>query len=193
MDVKLISQLREQTGAGMLAVKKALDETAGDTEKAIELLRKSGAIKAAKKADRATGQGSVGAYIHGNGTIGALVEIQCETDFVSRNENFQALIKDVAMHIAAMNPLYVSREEVPQEVIEKEREIYREEAKDKPADVLDKILDGKVDKYYKEVCLLEQEFVKDDSKTVEQLLQDKVLQLGENIKISRFERFAIGE
>jgi len=193
MDVKMIAQIREQTGAGMLAVKKALDESQGNAEGAIEILRKSGAAKAAKKAGRATDQGAVGSYIHGGGKIGVVVEVQCETDFVSRNEQFQEMVNDLAMHVAAMHPLYVSREEVPADVASKEREIYAEEVKDKPADIQDKILDGKMDKYYKEVCLLEQEYLKDDSKTVEEYVQSKVLQLGENLKVARFSRLAIGE
>ena len=193
MDVKLIAQIREQTGAGMLAVKKALDESGGDAQGAIDILRKTGAAKAAKKAGRATNQGAVGSYIHGGGKIGVVVEVQCETDFVSRNEQFQEITRDLAMHIAAMNPLYVSRDEVPSEVSAKEREIYAEEVKDKPADMQDKILDGKMDKYYKEVCLLEQDFLKDDEKTVEEYMQSKVLSLGENLKIARFSRLAIGE
>ena len=193
MDVKLISQIREQTGAGMLAVKKALDESQGDAEGAIEILRKSGAAKAAKKAGRDTNQGSVGSYIHGGGKIGVLVEVQCETDFVARNEQFQEMVKDLAMHVAAMHPLYISRDEVPEDVSSKEREIYAEEVKDKPDDIKSKILDGKMDKYYKEVCLLEQEYLKDDTKTIEEYLQSKVLSLGENLKIARFSRLAIGE
>ncbi len=193
MDVKLISQLREQTGAGMLAVKKALDESNGDAEGAIDILRKSGAAKAAKKASRDTNHGSVGSYIHGEGKIGVLVEIQCETDFVARNEQFQEMVSDVAMHVAAMNPLYISRDEVPDAVVAKEREIYMEEVQGKPVEIVDKILDGKIDKYYKEVCLLEQEYLKDDSKTVEEYMQSRVLSLGENLRIAHFSRLAIGE
>lgn len=190
-DIKLITQLRRQTGAGMMDVKNALDEASGDAEKAIEILRKSGAIKAVKKASRETGQGAIGSYIHANGSIGAMVEVQCETDFVARNEQFKGLVRDLAMHVAAMSPLYVSREDVPKELIEKEKEIYCEEVKDKPADVVEKIVEGKLNKYFTDVCLLEQEFVKDEGKTVEEYLQSKVLSLGENLQISRFCRFAL--
>lgn len=190
-DLNLISQLRQQTGAGMLAVKNALEEAGGNAEKAIEILRKSGAIKAAKKAERATSQGAIGSYIHGNGSIGVLVEVACETDFVSRNEQFRALVHDLAMHIAALNPLYISRNDVSNEIIEKEKDIYREEVSGKPSEIVEKIVQGKLDKFYKETCLLEQDYMKDDSLTVEQFIQSKVLSLGENIRVVRFCRFAM--
>ena len=171
-----VAKLRAMTGAGMMAAKKALTETAGDFDKAIDVLRKSGAAKAAKKAGRETSEGRVHCYTHSNGKIGVVVEVLCETDFVARNEIFIEFCHDLAMHIAAMNPLYLSREDVPEEVLAKEKEIVQ----------------GKIEKWYEEVCLLDQPFVKDEDMTIVQLVEQKVLSLGENIRIGRFRRIAIG-
>jgi elongation factor Ts len=189
-----VAQLRKLTGVGMMEAKKALETTGGDVEKAIEELRKSGAAKAAKKSDRATGEGRVHCYTHGTGKIGVMVEVLCETDFVARNEAFIALCGDLAMHIAASNPLYVSREEVPAELVEKEKTILTEMlvAEGKPADMLEKIVEGKLNKFYEDMCLLEQRFIKDEDMTIQKFLESKVLNLGENIKISRFARLQIG-
>lgn len=188
-------KLREMTGAGILDSKKALDETGGDVEKAIELLRKKGAIKAAKKGERLTQEGVVHAYVHANGKVGAMVELLCETDFVARNEQFQELVHDLTLHIAATNPLYLRPEDVPPEVLAKEKEIWAAEfaSGEKPAAMVQKILEGKVQKYYSETCLLKQAFIKDEDVTVEELLQQGVAKLGENIQVKRFIRFSLGD
>lgn len=188
-------KLREMTGAGILDAKKALEDASGDVEKAIELLRKKGAIKAAKKGERMTHEGVVHCYVHANGKVGAMVELLCETDFVARNEQFQGLAHDLAMHIAAANPLYLRPEDVPPEVLEKEKEIWAAEfaAGEKPAAVVSQILEGKVRKFYSETCLLKQAFIKDEDVTVEELLQQGVAKLGENIQVKRFTRFSLGE
>ncbi len=191
-DAKLVMQLREQTGAGVLEAKKALEESGDNVEKAIEALRKSGAVKAAKKADRETHEGLVYSYIHGGGKVGVLLEVLCETDFVARNPEFKALAQDLAMQIAAMNPLYVSPENVPAEVVEKEKEVYREEMHGKPADIVEKIVTGKLEKWYSEVCLIKQPFIKDEDMTIEELVKSKIAKLGENIQIRRFVRFNLG-
>lgn len=192
MDLSQIAELRAATGAGMMEVKKALDEAGGDREKAMEILRKSGALKAAKKADRATGEGVIEAYVHSNGKVAVLVEMQCETDFVARNSDFKMLAHDIAMHIAANNPTYVSRDQVPSELTEKEKEFYRAEVEGKPADIMEKILEGKLSKFYSDVCLLEQKFLKDDAMTVGEYLQSNILKIGENIVLKRFVRFQLG-
>ena len=191
----LVRELREKTGAGMMDCKKALAETAGDFEKAIEYLRKKGIASAAKKAGRATKEGAVASYIHGEGRVGVMVEINCETDFVARNEQFKAFCRDIAMHIAAANPLYVKSEEVPADILAKEKEIAVAQmaASGKPAAVLEKIAEGKVKKYFEETCLLNQAYVKDPEKTILQLLQETIATIGENISIRRFARFALGE
>lgn len=191
IDLKLVMQLREQTGAGVLDAKRALEDSGGDIDKAIEALRKSGALKAAKKSDRATGEGLVHAYIHGGGKVGVLVEVLCETDFVARNPEFQALAQDLAMQIAAMDPLYVAPENVPAEVIEKERSIYTEEVHGKPADIVGKIVQGKLEKWLSEVCLMNQAFIKDEDMTIEELVKSKIAKLGENIQVRRFTRYAL--
>ncbi len=191
-DFSLIAKLRAQTGAGMMDVKNALEAAGGDTHKALEILRKSSALKAAKKTDRATGEGVIGSYVHANGKIAALVEMQCETDFVARNEVFVTLAHDLAMHIAAYNPQYISRDDVPHGIIEKEKEICRGETQGKPAHIGKKMLEGKLENYFAEVCLLDQLFLKDDSQTVAQYIQSKILSLGENIKVAHFCRSAIG-
>jgi elongation factor Ts len=195
IDANLVKELREKTGIGMMECKGALAEAGGNIEKAIDILRKKGVAKAAKKATRVAGQGQIGAYIHHGGKIGVLVEINCETDFVARTDAFQGLLKDMAMHVAAANPLYINREDISNEVIAKEREIYREQASGsgKPAQVLDKLVEGKLDKFYKEVCLMEQPFVKDDSKSIKDIVHEKISQLGENIVVKRFQRFQLGE
>jgi elongation factor Ts len=191
----LVKELRDITGAGMMDCKTALAETQGDLEKAIDYLRTKGMASAAKKAGRVAAEGAVGSYIHAGGKIGVLVEINCETDFVALTDDFQQFVRDVAMHIAAADPRFVSRDEVTAEVIERERAIFREQAAQtgKPANVVEKIVEGKVDKFFGEVCLLEQAFVKDPDQTIQQLLTDKVAKIGENIRIRRFARFKLGE
>jgi len=188
----LVRDLREKTGAGMMDCKKALAEASGDFEKAIEYLRKKGIASASKKAGRATKEGSVSSYIHGEGRVGVLLEVNCETDFVARTEQF---VKDVSMHIAAANPAYVNSTEVPAEIIAKEKEIAvaQMQASGKPAAVLEKIAEGKIKKFYEDTCLMNQVFVKDPSKTIEQLLKEAIAALGENIIIRRFSRFQLGE
>lgn len=194
MDTNLIMQLREMTGAGILDAKKALEESGGDLGKAAEHLRKKGIAKAASKAERATNEGQVHSYIHANGKVGTLVEVLCETDFVARTEQFQQFVHDVAMQIAASNPLYVSPDQVPAEVIEKEREIaIAEIGAGKPAEIMDKIIAGKIEKYFSEVCLLRQPFIKDEDQTIEDYLKSTIAKLGENIQIRRFCRFSLGE
>lgn len=192
IDAKTVAQLREMTGAGMMDAKKALEASNGDLTAAAEFLKKNGQAKAEKKGDRVTKEGRVYSYIHSSGKIGALVEIFCETDFVAKNDGFTDLLKDVAMHIAAADPLYVRRDQVPPEVVEKQRAMFKEEVQGKPADIVEKIVDGKLNKYFAEVCLMEQPFVKDDEKTVEQLLKEKIATIGENMQIGRFARFMIG-
>ncbi len=189
-----VSKLREKTGAGMMDCKRALVDAGGDMEKAVELLRKKGILAAEKKAGREAKQGSIISYIHAGGKIGVMVEINCETDFVARNENFQNFGKDVAMHIAASNPRFLDRASVPQDVLAKEREIYTEQARQsgKPENVLSKIVDGKVEKFYEEVCLLEQPFVKNPDIKIQDYLKDTIGKLGENMLITRFARFELG-
>ncbi|RQD67784.1 MAG: translation elongation factor Ts [Tindallia sp. MSAO_Bac2] len=190
----MVKELREKTSAGMMDCKKALTETEGNMEKAVELLREKGLAAVAKKAGRVAAEGLVEAYIHG-GRIGVLVEVNSETDFVAKNEEFKGFVKDVAMQIAASNPQYVSREEVPQEQIESEKEILRKQAlnEGKPEKIVEKMVEGRIEKYYKEVCLLEQDFVKDPDITVGDLLTDKIAKIGENLNIRRFARFEVGE
>ena len=191
---EMVRDLREKTGAGMMDCKKALTETNGDMEKAIDILRQKGLASAAKKSGRSASEGLVGSYIHMD-KIGVMVEINCETDFVARTDDFRALVKDIAMHIAAANPQYVSREEVPADVIEREKEIYRAQVTGKPAPVVEKILEGKLDKYFADFCLLEQIFVKDPDgkKKIKDLVTEKIAKLGENVVVRRFARFQLGE
>ncbi|GGI94587.1 elongation factor Ts [Alicyclobacillus cellulosilyticus] len=191
----MVKELREKTGAGMMDCKRALADANGDMERAMELLRERGLASASKKAGRVAAEGVVEAYIHAGGRIGVLVEVNCETDFVAKNAEFRSFVHDIAMHIAAANPAYVRREDVPQEVIEKEREILRAQAlnEGRPANVVDRIVEGRLDKFFKENCLLEQPFVKDPDKTVQELVTEKIAQIGENISIRRFVRFAVGE
>ena len=194
-----VKALREKTGAGMIDCKNALVEASGDENAAIEILRKKGMATAGKKAGRVTAEGVVGSYIHMGGKVGVLVEINCESDFVARGDEFQQLVKDVAMHIAAVDPRYVRREEVPADVLDKEREITREQLKNdpknasKPEDVLNKIVDGRLNKFYEENVLVDQPFVKDPSKTVGELVTEKVASIKENITIRRFTRYKMGE
>jgi elongation factor Ts len=191
----LVKTLRDQTGAGFMECKGALTEANGDLEEATTILRKRGLARAAKKAGRSTSQGVVGSYIHMGGKVGVLVEVNCETDFVARTDDFQALVKDIAMHIAAADPRFVRREDIPAAEIEKERDIYRAQFENsgKPAPVVEKIVDGKVESYYAQVVLLEQPYIRDQAMTISQLLAEKTAKLGENITISRFARFRVGE
>ncbi|MDR3121811.1 MAG: translation elongation factor Ts [Clostridiales bacterium] len=192
---EMVKQLRERTGAGMLDCKKALEANNNDIEKAIEDLRKKGLAAAAKKAGRIAAEGVVDSYIHGNGRIGVLVEVNVETDFAAQNETFRSFVKDIAMQIAASKPEYVTKEEVPEAVLEKEKEIIRaqSEKEGKPANVVEKMLAGRVEKFFKEVCLIEQPWIRDPSKTIRQLLTEKIAVIGENISIRRFVRFERGE
>ncbi|ANA40141.1 MULTISPECIES: translation elongation factor Ts [Geobacter] len=190
-----VNELRKITGAGLMDCKKALTETNGDIEQAVDYLRKKGLAAASKKAGRAATEGAVGSYIHAGGKIGVLVEVNCETDFVARNDNFQVFVKDIAMHIAAASPQFVRREEVPAEILEREKEIYRAKAREtgKPENIIEKIIEGQVNKFYAEICLLEQNFVKDSDKTVQQFLNETISSIGENISVRRFARFVLGE
>jgi elongation factor Ts len=190
-----VKELREKTGAGMNDCLRALKETNGDITKSIEYLREKGIASASKKASRTANQGLIFSYIHGEGKVGVLLEINCETDFVARTDDFKELSKEVAMQIAAMNPAYVKRDEVPAEIIAKEKEIYKAQMGDtkKPEAILEKILTGKLDKYFSEVCLYEQLYVKDDSKNIETLVKEKIGKLGENIVVKRFTRYVLGE
>jgi elongation factor Ts len=191
---EMVRTLREKTGAGMMECKKALTESNGDFERAVSLLRQKGLASAEKKAGRVTSEGIIGSYIH-MGKIGTMVEINCETDFVARTEDFKELVKDISMHIAAANPSYISRDEVPQDVIESEKEIYRVQIKDKPQHVIEKIVEGKLDKFYTDTCLVDQIFIKDteQKKKIKDLISDNIARLGENIVIRRFVRFQLGE
>jgi elongation factor Ts len=193
MDPQLVKQLREKTNAGFMDCKKALAESAGDLEKAEAYLRTKGIASAGKKASRATKEGIVASYIHLQGKVGVLVEVNCETDFVAKNENFRNFVKDITLHIAAAHPLYVSREEVPAKSVESERAIYAAQAKGKPENVVSRIVEGKLDKFYSTVCLLEQGFIKNPDQTIKELVSAKIAELGENIVIRRFTRYLMGE
>lgn len=191
---QMVKELRDKTNAGMMDCKKALTETAGDMEKAIDLLRQKGLAVARKRADRATSQGVVESYIHAGAKLGVLVEVGCETDFVAKTDDFIAFARDIAMHIAASNPVAVTRDEVPSELIDREREIYRAQALDsgKPENIVDKMVTGKLDKFMAEICLMEQKFVKNPDLSVQDLLNELIAKMGENISIKRFARFQIG-
>jgi len=195
ISAQLVKELREATSAGILDCKKALTEVNGDFDQAVEILRKKGLSSAAKKASRETNEGIVGHYIHAGSKMASLVEVNCETDFVARTEQFQALARDLAMHVVAANPTYLRREDVPAEIVAREKEIYKEQMANsgKPASVLEKISEGKLDKWFSEVCLLEQAFIKNPDTTIQALLTDAIAKLGENIKVNRFARIAIGE
>ena len=193
--MELIKELRERTGAGVMDCKKALQEAEGDIEKAVEILRKMGIAKAEKKLDREAKEGVVEAYIHPGAKLGVLVEVNCETDFVAKNEEFIKLAKEIAMQIAAMNPIAVKREDIPEEVLEKEKKIYEEQAREsgKPEHIIQKIVEGKLENFYKEKCLLEQSYIRDPSITVGDLIKQHITKFGENIVVRRFARFRIGE
>jgi elongation factor Ts len=193
IDPKLVKQLREKTNAGMMDCKRALADSGGDLEKAEAALRTKGIASAGKKASRATKEGIVASYIHLQGKVGVLVEVNCETDFVAKNENFRDFVKDITLHIAAAHPLYVSRDEVPTKMIESERAIYVGQVAGKPANVVDKIVAGKLDKFYSTVCLMEQGFIKNPDQTIKELVATKISELGENIVIRRFTRYLVGE
>jgi elongation factor Ts len=189
----LVKQLRDKTNAGMMDCKKALVESDGDLAKAEDLLRKKGIASASKKASRSAKEGVVASYIHLQGKVGVLVEINCETDFVAKNDNFRDFVKDITLHIAAAHPLYVSRDQVPPSSVEREREIYRAQVTGKPANIVEKIVEGKIDKFYSGVCLLDQAFIKNPEQTIQELVSLKIAELGENIVIRRFARYAVGE
>jgi elongation factor Ts len=193
MDPQLVKQLREKTNAGIMDCKRALAESGGDLEKAEALLRTKGIASAGKKASRATKEGVVASYIHLQGKVGVLVEVNCETDFVAKNENFREFVKDITLHIAAAHPLYVNREEVPAKVVDSEKAIYEAQVKGKPENVISKIVGGKLDKFYSTVCLMEQGFIKNPDQTVKELVSAKIAELGENIVIRRFTRYLVGE
>lgn len=191
----MVKDLREKTGCGMMDCKKALNESNGDLEKAVDFLRKKGLADAQKKQARTANEGIIGTYIHAGGKIGVLVEVNCETDFVAKTDEFNDLAKDIAMHVAAQSPLYVKREEVPDDALQREKEIFAEQARQsgKPEKIIEKIVDGKVDKFYGDICLLEQAFVKDPSITINELISRKIASLGENISVRRFARFQVGK
>jgi elongation factor Ts len=190
---QLVKQLREKTNAGFMDCKRALAESGGDLEKAEAILRAKGMASAGKKASRATKEGIVASYIHLQGKVGVLVEVNCETDFVARNENFRDFVKNITLHIAAAHPLYVNREQVSSKIVEAERAVYEVQVKGKPANVVSKIVEGKLDKFYSTVCLLEQAFIKNPDQTIKELLNAKIAELGENIVIRRFTRYLVGE
>lgn len=192
---KLVKELREKTGAGMMDCKKALVETKGDIENAVDYLRKKGLSAADKKAHRATHEGCIGSYIHSNNKVGVMVEVNCETDFVARNELFQELVHNIAMQVAATSPNWLKPEDVPDEILEKEKEIFREQMKDsgKPDHIIDKIVEGKLNKFYKETCLLEQEYIKDSEMVIKGYVSSVIAIIGENIQVRRFIRYQLGE
>jgi len=195
ISIDLVKDLRQRTGAGVIDCKKALQEAKGNMEAAIDYLRRKGLATAAKKAGRIATDGLVSSYIHAGGKMGVLVEINCETDFVAKTEDFQTFVKNIAMHIAATNPQYIRREEIPEDILERERAIYRTQALDagKPQKVIDKIVEGKLERFYSEVCVLEQTYVKDSDLTIKELLDTMIAKIGENISIRRFARFQLGE
>ena len=190
---KQVAELRGQTGAGLMDCKKALTESEGDLEKAIPILRKKGMASASKKAGRATSEGLIESYIHLGGKVGVLIEVNCETDFVAKTDDFKSFVKDLCLHVAAVNPICISRDEVPADLIEKEREIAASQAEGKPPAAVQKIVEGKLNKYFATACLLDQPFVKDGEKSVQDILNEQISKLGENMQINRFSRFQIGE
>jgi elongation factor Ts len=189
----MVKKLRDQTGAGMMECKAALTEAGGNIDEAVTILRKRGLAQATKKAGRTTNEGLIGNYIHMGGKIGVLVEVNCESDFVARTDDFQNLAREIAMHIAAANPQFVRRDEIPGDLLERERGIYREQVKDKPAQVVDKIVEGKLNSFYEQVCLLDQPSIRDPKMTIGTLVQQAIAKMGENISIARFVRFKLGE
>jgi elongation factor Ts len=193
ISAQLVKELREKTNAGMMDCKKALTETGGDIAAAEDYLRKKGIASAGKKASRAANEGIVASYIHMQGKVGVLVEINCETDFVAKNEIFREFVKDITLHIAASHPLYVSREQVSADLVAREREIAAAQVQGKPANIVEKIVDGKIDKFYSTICLLEQPFIKNPETSIDDLVKSKIAELGENIIIRRFTRYTVGE
>ncbi len=195
ISAELIKDLRQQSGAGILDCKRALSETDGNLDKAVDLLRKKGLAMAAKKKGRTTSEGSIGGYIHAGGKIGVIVEVNCETDFVAKTDEFQAIVKDIAMHIAASDPQFKSREDVPQDVIDREKEIFSTQAKEsgKPEKIIGRIVEGKIEKFFGETCLLEQPFIKDTDQTIKDFLAEAIAKLGENMSIRRFLRYQVGQ
>lgn len=193
IDPKIVKDLRDRTNAGMMDCKRALEEAKGNMEEAEKILRKKFGLSAAKKAGREAKEGVIASYIHLGGKVGVLIEINCETDFVAKNENFREFVKDITLQIAATNPICITREQVPSHLIEAEKEVAAAQIKDKPAAVVEKIVQGKVDKYFSTVCLMEQPFIKDNNKTIRDVVNDKIGELGENIVIRRFVRYAVGE
>ena len=193
ISAKVVMALREKTNAGMMDCKKALTEAGGDLEKAETILRKKGITKAGSKGDRQTKEGIISSYIHMAGRIGVLIEVNCETDFVARNEIFQAFVRDISLHIAAASPKFIRREEIPESLIAKEKEIAAEQIKDKPAAIVEKIVQGKIDKIFAEQCLLEQAFIKNPDQTIGDFVKSKIAELGENLVVRRFVRYAVGE
>jgi elongation factor Ts len=188
-----VKKLRDKTNAGMMDCKRALEESQGDLEKAIEILRKRGLDIAAKKSSRATKEGVVGAYIHSNKKVGVLIEVGCESDFVAKNDQFQELVRDLTLQIASAVPRYVSRDDIPAEIVEREKAIYSAQVTGKPANVLEKIVSGKLEKFFKDVCLVDQPFVKDDKRTINDVIKEHIATLGENIVVRRFLRYQVGE
>ena len=195
ISAKIVKELREKTGAGMMDCKHALEEAGGDTEKAVEILRKKGLAALAKRAGRETTEGVIASYIHPGERVGVLVEVDCETDFVARTPDFRAFVKEISMQVAAANPLVLRREDLPEEDVEREREIYRDQARsqNKPEKIIEKIIQGKIEKYYQEVCLLDQQYIKDSDKQISQLVEDIRMKVGENVIIKKFARFRLGE
>jgi len=189
----MVNELRKKTGAGLMDCKTALIEANGSLDEAETILKKKGIASAAKKATREAAEGTIQAYIHGGGRVGVMLELNCETDFVAKNDDFKQLAKDICMHIAAASPLYVSREDVPEELVEKEKDVASAQAEGKPAQAIEKIVEGKLNKWYGQICLVEQEYIKDTSKKIQDVLTDAVAKMGENIVVSRFERYQIGE
>jgi len=195
ISASLVKELREKTGAGVMECRKVLQETNGNIDEAIKLLRQQGLQAATKKASRTTSEGQIGSYVHFGGKLGVLVEVNCETDFVARTDQFQQLVKDIAMHIAALNPKYLSNQDIPEAIVKDELELYKSQARDsgKPENIVEKIAQGKLEKFYKSVCLLDQAFIKDENLTIKELLNEAIARIGENIKIGRFIRFELGE
>jgi elongation factor Ts len=195
ISAKIVKELREKTGAGMMDCKHALEKAGGDIEKAVEVLRKKGLAALAKRAGRKTTEGVIASYIHPGERLGVLVEVDCETDFVARTPDFRAFVKEISMQVAAANPLVLRREDLPEEDVEREREIYRDQARsqNKPEKIIEKIIQGKIEKYYQEVCLLDQQYIKDSDKQICQLLEDIRMKVGENVVIKKFARFRLGE
>lgn len=189
----LVKQLRDKTNAGMMDCKRALVEAGGHLEKAEDILRKKGIASASRKASRAAKEGIVASYIHLQGKVGVLVEVNCESDFVAKNESFREFVKDITLHVAAAHPLFVTRDQVPRSMIDRERDIYREQVKGKPENVVEKIVDGKLDKFFGSVCLLDQAFIKNPDQSIKDLISSKIAQLGENIVVRRFTRYVVGE